>query len=417
MVGGIAEIGRAFADDGHSASALTGSRKIGVDADRATVERLVEAFSPAEQPPSEPAEATSAEATSAESSSLLADAAHEVSKAGAGLVLGGAALAGAAASGLAGLVKGDNERPIGDVAAIGSVEPEPIPEEPEPATLEAAAILEGDVSPEDALAFFARLSAGKEDQLRAEAEAEGESRMATIMGRTPTAPLVKETPIEPAQPADLVIEPVAEVAATEPIVPGEPEPATLEAAAILEGDVSPEDALAFFARLSAGKEDQLRAEAEAEGESRMATIMGRTPTAPLVKETPIEPAQPVEAVIEPAAEVAATEPIVPEEPEPATLEAAAILEGDVSPEDALAFFARLSAGKEDQLRAEAEAEGESRMATIMGRPSTAPLVAETPVEPAQPVEAVIEPAAEVSCDRVDRAGRNGASHAGSRRDS
>ena len=77
---------------------------------------------------------------------------------------------------------------------------------------------------------------------------------------------------------------------------------------------------------------------------------------------------------------------MPEETEPATLEAAAILEGDISPEDALAFFARLSAGKEDQLRAEAEAEGESRMATIMGRPSTAPLVAETPVEPAQPIE-------------------------------
>ena len=80
-----------------------------------------------------------------------------------------------------------------------------------------------------------------------------------------------------------MIEPVAEVAAPESIVPEEPEPATLEAAAILEGDVSPEDALAFFARLSAGKEDQLRAEAEAEGESRMATIMGRTPTAPLVR--------------------------------------------------------------------------------------------------------------------------------------
>ena len=61
----------------------------------------------------------------------------------------------------------------------------------------------------------------------------------------------------------------------------------MEAAAILEGDVSPEDAFTFFARLSAGKEDQLRAEAEAEGESRMATIMGRTPTAPLVKETPM----------------------------------------------------------------------------------------------------------------------------------
>ncbi len=370
-------------------------RKIEVDADRATVERLVEAFSASEAQPAgsvEPdtAEVEFTEATSAESSSLLADAAHEVGKAGAGLVLGGAALAGAAASGLAGLVKGENEKPVEDVAATGSVEPEPMAsEEPEPATMEAAAILEGDISPEDALAFFARLSAGKEDQLRAEAEAEGESRMATIMGRPSTAPLAAETPIEPAQSVEAVIEPVAEVAVPEAIVPEEPEPATMEAAAILEGDVSPEDALAFFARLSAGKEDQLRAEAEAEGESRMATIMGRQPTSPLPGETPVE------SVIEPVAEMAVTESVVSEEPEPATVEAAAILEGDVSPEDALAFFARLSAGKEDQLRAEAEAEGESRMATIMGRPSTAPLAAETPIEPAQPAEAVIEPAAEV----------------------
>ena len=40
---------------------------------------------------------------------------------------------------------------------------------------------------------------------------------------------------------------------------------------------SADDALAFLARLAAGKEDQLRAEAQAEAEARMSEIMGRKP--------------------------------------------------------------------------------------------------------------------------------------------
>jgi beta-N-acetylhexosaminidase len=42
-------------------------------------------------------------------------------------------------------------------------------------------------SADDALAFFAKLAAGKEDQLRAQAQLEAESRMSEIMGRKPVA--------------------------------------------------------------------------------------------------------------------------------------------------------------------------------------------------------------------------------------
>ncbi len=225
------------------------ARKISVDTDRATVERLVEAFSSSPAKAQEPVSAEDDDA-----SFSLGDAATEIGKAGAGLVLGGAALTGAAVSGLADLAKGHADE---EVAA---------PVESEPAALEAAAILEGDISPDDALAFFARLTAGKEAQLQAEAQAEGESRMAAIMGRK-VEPVVEAKPVE----SEPVIEPVAKIV----VPPVESEPNAAEAAAILEGDISPDDALAFFARLTAGKESQLQAEAQAEGESRMAAIMGR----------------------------------------------------------------------------------------------------------------------------------------------
>ncbi|HZY41578.1 MAG TPA: hypothetical protein VFF59_06225, partial [Anaerolineae bacterium] len=244
----------------------------------------------------------------------------------------------------------------------------------------------------------------------AEAEAEGESRMAAIMGRKvePAKPIEPEPVAEiEAAPVEEVPEWLSHVSSTTVIEPAASTPVeelpewlrglrptedavTTELAAepvaeitsLPEGDISPDDALAFFARLSAGKEDQLRAEAEAEGESRMAAIMGRK----------VEPAKPIEPepIVASVAEVATPEPSVPEAvaPEATALEAAAILEGDISPDDALAFFARLSAGKEDQLRAEAEAEGESRMAAIMGRK----------VEPAKPIEP--EPMLEASLEEV-----------------
>ena len=63
-----------------------------------------------------------------------------------------------------------------------------------------------------------------------------------------------------------------------------------------------------------------------------------------------------------------------------------------SADDALAFLSKLAAGKEDQLRAQAEQEAEVRMAAIMGR--SAPLEPAKPIETAPTPAAVIEPEAE-----------------------
>jgi hypothetical protein len=63
-------------------------------------------------------------------------------------------------------------------------------------------------------------------------------------------------------------------------------------------------------------------------------------------------------------------------------------EGMPSAEDALAFLQSFAVGKEEELRAQAEAEGESRMEAIMGgKPGTSPL---RPKPEAAPVEEVPE---------------------------
>ena len=71
----------------------------------------------------------------------------------------------------------------------------------------------------------------------------------------------------------------------------------------------------------------------------------------------------------------APSPAVEEAPPPAWLES----EGMPSGDEALAWLEGLAAGKEEELQARAEAEGEARMAEIMGRPK--------PVEP--PIEEVV----------------------------
>jgi tetratricopeptide (TPR) repeat protein len=215
----------------------------------------------------------------------------------------------------------------------------------EPAPLE---VPEEMSSPDDALAFLARLSAGKEDQLRAQAQQEADVRMNEIMGR--------KTPVQPEKP----------VVAAKPTPP--PEPAPLE---MPEEMSSPDDALAFLARLSAGKEDQLRAQAEQEAAVRMNEIMGR--------KTPAQPEKPV--IPQPPAAVKPTPP-----PEPAPLE---VPEEMSSPDDALAFLARLSAGKEDQLRAQAEQEADVRMNEIMGRKAAPPV--KKPVAQPEPVQPPAKP--------------------------
>lgn len=218
------------------------------------------------------------------------------------------------------LVAGTEQPPSIDVtaAAIAPEVPEELP------------------SNEDALAFLAKLAAGKEDQLRAQAQEEADVRMAEIMGRKPAqaAPVAedKQAPIKMMVSAASVAAVAAGLAAITPEEkPAEPEPAAV-----------PEELPG-----AAGKDEQLRAQAEQEAEARMAEIMGATAIAAGVaaskkEEPPIE---------------------VPEEMP--------------SADDALAFLTRLAAGKEDELRAQAEREAEARMAAIMGRSA--------PLEPTEPI--------------------------------
>jgi tetratricopeptide (TPR) repeat protein len=181
-------------------------------------------------------------------------------------------------------------------------------------------------------------------------------------------------------------------------LPSHSEPAVSTAPEVSEQMPSADDALAFLAKLSAGKEDQLRAQAEQEGTARMDAIMGRktssqpaTPSAPTPVTTAPEAAVPV-PVVETTASAAET---VPEEMP--------------SADDALAFLTRLAAGKEDQLRAQAEQEGTARMDVIMGRktptgvlrkPGTSPFAEAANLQadlgPIQPTASVVVPAAAMS---------------------
>jgi hypothetical protein len=164
------------------------------------------------------------------------------------------------------------EQPEASVTSAVSVEPPPeVPEEMP--------------SADDALAFFAKLAAGKEDQLRAQAELEAESRMSEIMGRKPAA--APAPAAEEKSGAGLVAAAgLAAAAKQEPEQPAELTPA----AEIPDEMPSADDALAFLSKLAAGKEDQLRVEAEQDAELRMAAIMGRRVPAEAAK--PIEPEMP-----------------------------------------------------------------------------------------------------------------------------
>ena len=210
-------------------------------------------------------------------------------------------------------------------------------------------------SPEEAMAYFQKLTVGKEAELQAQAQAEGEARMADIMGRKPTPKP------EPAPP---------------------PPPPVEETPAWMTGDgamPSPEEAMAYFQKLTAGKETELQAQAQAEGEARMADIMGRKP-AP--KPEPAPPPPPA--------------PVAP--PPPPVEETLAWMTGEgamPSPEEAMAYFQKLTAGKETELQAQAQAEGEARMADIMGRkptpkPAQVEPVAPPPITPAPTEELGIE---------------------------
>ena len=131
-------------------------------------------------------------------------------------------------------------------------------------------------SPEEAMAYFQKLTAGKEAELQAQAQANAEARMADIMGRKPTAAPAPVTPPPEVLPPPPVVE-VSAPLADEGAVP------------------SPEEALEYLHKITAGKEAELQAQAEAE--ARLADITGRKPSpepapAEWEKEAPAEAALP-----------------------------------------------------------------------------------------------------------------------------
>jgi tetratricopeptide (TPR) repeat protein len=208
------------------------------------------------------------------------------------------------------------------------------------------------------------------------------------------APIPAEIPdwLREIAPPEMEIPATPFAAELEETLPAAPAPApeaegpTLPAWLEGEGMPSGDEALAWLESLAAGKEEELRAAAEAEGEARAAEITGR----PFERPTP--PPQPPEWLTEtlPGAPAPAAEEAPP------AAEGAAVpawLEGEGMPsgDEALAWLESLAAGKEEELRAAAEAEGEARAAEITGRPFERP-APPPPVEAPPPIE---EPALEL----------------------
>jgi tetratricopeptide (TPR) repeat protein len=290
----------------------------------------------------------------------------------------------------------------------------------------AAPVAEGDfMSGDDALAWLESLAVGKEEELRAQGEAEAQARVAEILGHKPEAkPVEPEQVVEEPPLAEEEIpstegffgweafgEEIAEVESAAPVIEeavsgevegvaevvaedaAESEAESRAESAVLSGD----DALAWLESLAAGKEEELRAQAEAETQARVDEILGRR------TETRAEEPTAAEPVVE--------EPVVetPIEPEVSAAEIAAevpVAEGDMmSGDDALAWFESLAAGKEEELRAQAEAEAQARVDEILGRKpelkvtapeAPTPVVEEAPVEIAEEValkEVALEEAA------------------------
>ena len=356
------------------------------------------------------------------------------------------------------------EMPPEAVAAVEEAAPA-AEEELAPGWLEGEGLPSGD----DALAWLEQLAAGKEEELRAQADAEAAARMAEIMGRP--APTVAEEapPAAEAPPEQAIVPPVEEGALAPAEIPdwmrelAPPEEAlampTVEdilTPELLESEelTSPGEALAWLEELAQAEGNELDAKDRAKAEARLAAIMGPSievgaPITEAVLEEAItapeeavapaveipewmqelappevtvpEAAPPTveagpeaaeEAAIPPVEEafgwisfgqpevaptaVAAVEPPLPmEEPLPTVEEELAPdwLEGEGMPsgDDALAWLERLAAGKEEELRAQADAEAEARMAEIMGR---RPAPAEAPEVEAAPEVAIAPPAEE-----------------------
>jgi len=329
------------------------------------------------------------------------------------------------------------------------------------------------LSGDDALAWLQSLTVGKEEELRVQAQAESEARVAEILGRrAPALPSVPEE--EPGQePAEVEAEvaeeaDIAAPAVTEPeageveIVPlreedepvsGDDAMAWLESLAAgteeeLQALVAPEpvvteipetvlevpeleqpapsegvpsdvvaleaadetvvgelleeesglppvdDSVAWLESLVVGQEDELRTQAEAESAARVDEILGRKPAVREPEPEP-EPEPEVEIAAPPAVETDVVDVVAVEPPAtvietPADEDAKAPTEqGELmSGDDALAWLQRLTAGKEDELRAQAEAESAARVDEILGRK---PAVREPEPEPEDVATVIAEP--------------------------
>ncbi len=244
---------------------------------------------------------------------------------------------------------------------------EAAPEEAAPPPAAEEEMLSGD----DALAWLKDLAAGKEDELRAQAEVESQARVDEILGRKrapaeAAPPPVEEAPPPEEAPTPPAEEPVAEVTAPVEEAPPETAPPPTAEEEMLSGD----DALAWLEGFAAGKEDELRAQAEVESQARVDEILGR-------KRAPAEAAPPP---VEEAPPETAPPPTAEEE----------MLSGD----DALAWLKDLAAGKEDELRAQAEVESQARVDEILGRKRAPAEAAPPPVEEAPPPEEAPTPPAE-----------------------
>ncbi len=285
-----------------------------------------------------------------------------------------------------------------------------------------APAVEGDLmSGDDALAWLESLAVGKEEELRAQGEADTQARVAEILGHKPE--------FKPTEPEPLVEEPVVvakevsaaegffgweafgeEIAEVETPTPAIEEVISGDVESIAEGDfLSGDDALAWLGSLAAGKEDELRAQAEVETQARIAEILGRKPEVRVA--TPAAVVEPEPVVEKPTALEAPIEPEVAVE--------VPIAEGDfMSGDDALAWLSSFAVGKEDELRAQAEVETQARVAEILGRkpgskapekpgapeaPTPKPVVAEAPAikAPAEIVEEVVVVAPEAPLTGVE----------------
>ncbi len=166
-------------------------------------------------------------------------------------------------------------------------------------------------------------------------------------------------------PAELSLEPTGEQEA--PAIPGEVEVpewlAELGIEAVGEEAAAPpvEEAAALLAEETFGW-----------------TAFGEPETLPVAEVPPMEEAVPSEV---PA-------PVAKEPPLPTWLEGEGIPSGD----EALVWLEQLAAGKEEELRAQAEAEAEARMVEIMGRPTPA----EPPPEEVAPEAAAPPPVEEAA---------------------